>query len=167
MLNGAARIEIDKTTSTSFAIDLKKWVKIMEAYEKGSHAYHSTLPTDTIVKFHDAMKETEAFGFDKVKRAQNALGLKVRALLDKKQFRSVASAGFEAPSVLVYYTDDVNIQTGKRFADLGLQIAAGVPLECDEPEDFKTFHIGLFGLDKLKNIDRTVTRLDKILKEIS
>jgi aspartate aminotransferase-like enzyme len=163
MLNSAARIQIDKTKITRFAIDLKKWLEVMEAYEKVGHAYHSTLPTDAIVKFHAAMKETEAFGFDKIKRAQEELGLKVRALLNKKQFRFVASEGFEAPSVVVYYTDDVDIHTGKKFAALGVQIAAGVPLECNKPEDCKTFHKVLFGLDKLKNIDRPVANLDKAL----
>ena len=166
MLSEAARKAIDKTVSTSFAMDLKKWLEIMETYEKGGHAYHSTLPTDAIVKFHAAMKETETFGFDKIKQAQKELGLKVRNLLNKKQFRSVASEGFEAPSVMVYYTDDIDIHTGKKFAALGIQIAAGVPLQCEEPEDFRTFRIGLFGLDKLKNIDRTVANLDKALTEL-
>ncbi len=166
MFNETARAAIDATTSSSFAIDLKKWLSIMEAYENGGHAYHATLPTDAIVKFHAAMKETEAFGFAKVKEAQQALGTKVRALLGKKQYRSVAAAGFEAPSVVVYHTDDADIHSGKKFAALGMQIAAGVPLQCDEPADYKTFRVGLFGLDKLKNIDRTVAHLDKVLTEI-
>ena len=138
----------------------------METYESGGHAYHSTLPTDAIVKFHSAMKETESFGFDRIKKAQIELGLKVRSLLNRKQFRSVASKGFEAPSVMVYYTDEPNVHTGKKFADLGMQIAAGIPLQCDEPENYMTFRIGLFGIDKLSNIDRTVGDLDRILKEI-
>ena len=112
------------------------------------------------------MKETESFGFAKVKEAQQELGNKVRALLDQKQYRSVAATGFEAPGVVVYHTDDADIHSGKKFAALGMQIAAGVPLQCDEPADYKTFRIGLFGLDKLKNIDRTVANLDKVLTEI-
>ena len=166
MFNETARTAIDATQSSSFAIDLKKWLSIMEAYENGGHAYHATLPTDAIVKFHAAMKETETFGFAKVKEAQQELGNKVRALLGQKQYRSVAAAGFEAPGVVVYHTEDADIHSGKKFAALGMQIAAGVPLQCDEPADYKTFRIGLFGLDKLKNIDRTVANLDKVLTEI-
>jgi aspartate aminotransferase-like enzyme len=166
MFNETARAAIDGTQSTSFAMDLKKWLSIMEAYENGGHAYHATLPTDAIVKFHTAMKETETFGFAEVKEAQQELGNKVRALLGQKQYRSVAAAGFEAPSVVVYHTDDADIHSGKKFAALGMQIAAGVPLQCNEHADYKTFRMGLFGLDKLKNIDRTLANLDKVLTEI-
>lgn len=166
MLNKKAREIIDTTTSTSFAIDLKKWLTIMEAYEQGGHAYHATMPTDAIVKFHAAMKETEAMGFEKARAAQLELGKRVRTLLSQKQFRSVAAEGFEAPGVVVFHTDDPEIQNGKKFAALGMQIAAGVPLQCDEPEGFQTFRMGLFGLDKLKNIDRTVETLDNVLTEV-
>lgn len=166
MFGEAARTSIDQTSSSSFAVDLKKWLSIMEAYENGGHAYHATLPTDGLVKFHAAMKETEAFGFEAARAAQLELGSKVRSLLAQKQFRSVAADGFEAPGVVVYYTDDPDIHNGKKFAALGLQIAAGVPLQCDEPDDYKTFRLGLFGLDKLKNIDRTIETLDKALTNI-
>lgn len=166
MLSAAARKAIDGTKSTSFAIDLKKWLDIMEAYENGGHAYHATMPTDALVKFHASMKETQAYGFDKIRDQQQELGNRVRSLMAQKQFRSVAAEGFEAPGVVVLYTDDPEIQNGKKFAALGMQIAAGVPLQCDEPADFQTFRMGLFGLDKLKNIDRTVENLDKVLTQI-
>ena len=138
----------------------------MEAYEDGGHAYHATVPTDALVKFRDAMKETEEYGFEKVQSEQWALGKKVRELLVSKGFRSVAAEGFQAPGVVVSYTDNADIQNGKLFAELGMQIAAGVPLKCDEPEDFQTFRLGLFGLDKLHNIDRTVNNLEKVLNQI-
>ena len=138
----------------------------MEAYEDGGHAYHATMPTDALVKFRDAMKETEEYGFEKVRSEQWALGKKVRELLVSKGFRSVAAEGFQAPGVVVSYTDNADIQNGKLFAELGMQIAAGVPLKCDEPEDFQTFRLGLFGLDKLHNIDRTVNNLEKVLNQI-
>ena len=138
----------------------------MEAYENGGHAYHATMPTDALVKFRDAMKETEEYGFEKVQSEQWALGKKVRELLVSKGFRSVAAEGFQAPGVVVSYTDNADIQNGKLFAELGIQIAAGVPLKCDEPEDFQTFRLGLFGLDKLHNIDRTVNNLEKVLNQI-
>ena len=128
----------------------------MEAYESGGHAYHATMPTDSLAGFHAAMQETEAFGFEKAKAAQQELGSKIRALLVSKGFKSVAAEGFQAPGVVVSYTDDVDIHNGKKFLEVGLQIAAGVPLQCDEPEDYRTFRVGLFGMDKLKNVDRTV-----------
>ncbi|MCX7172855.1 MAG: alanine--glyoxylate aminotransferase family protein [Proteobacteria bacterium] len=165
MLGALARERIESTTSTSFACDLRKWLQIMETYEQGGHAYHATMPTNALCAFRDVMKETEQCGFDKVRAAQLELGSKVRALLAGKGFRSVAAEGFLAPGVVVSYTDDEAIRTGKKFLDAGLQIAAGVPLQCDEPEDFKTFRIGLFGLDKLANIDRTVASLAKVLTD--
>ena len=165
-LSPLARERIKKTVSSSFACDLGKWLQIMETYEAGGHAYHATMPTDALVKFHDAMKETEEYGFEKVHAEQWKLGEKVRALLVGKGFRSVAADGFQAPGVVVSYTDNANIQNGKMFAELGMQIAAGVPLQCDEPEDFRTFRLGLFGLDKLHNIDRTVNNLEKVLNQI-
>lgn len=165
-LSALARDRIDMTVSSSFACDLRKWLQIMEAYENGGHAYHATMPTDALVKFRSAMKETEEYGFDKVQAEQWELGEKVRALLVSKGFRSVAADGFQAPGVVVSYTDDANINNGKKFAELGIQIAAGVPLQCDEPEDFQTFRLGLFGLDKLHNIDRTVDNLEKVLNQI-
>ncbi len=167
MMSAGAREKIDNTTSSSFACDLKKWLQIMEAYEAGGHAYHATMPTDALVKFRDAMKETEDYGFDKVAAEQWELGNRVRALLVSKGFRSVAAEGFQAPGVVVSYTDDAGMQNGKKFAELGMQIAAGVPLQCDEPEDFQTFRLGLFGLDKLHNVDRSVENLAKLLNQIA
>ena len=149
MMSDRARARIDSTETTSFALDLKKWLAIMEAYEAGGHAYHATLPTDALEVFRDAMAETRAHGFDRLKSAQWKLGEGVRALLAAKGVRSVAAEGFGAPGVVVSYTDDPEIQNGKKFAARGLQIAAGVPLQCDEPEGFRTFRLGLFGLDKL------------------
>jgi aspartate aminotransferase-like enzyme len=138
----------------------------MQAYENGGHAYHATLPTDALVKFRDTIKESEVYGFDKIREEQQALGDKVRALLAHKGFISVAADGFGAPGVVVSYTDNADIQTGKKFTAQGLQIAAGVPLQCDEPEDFRTFRLGLFGLDKLHNINRTVASLEQALNQI-
>lgn len=165
-LSPLARSRIDETVSSSYSCDLRKWLQIMEAYENGGHAYHATMPTDALVKFRDAMKESEEYGFEKVRSEQWALGKKVRELLVSKGFRSVAAEGFQAPGVVVSYTDNADIQNGKLFAELGMQIAAGVPLKCDEPEDFQTFRLGLFGLDKLHNIDRTVNNLEKVLNQI-
>lgn len=166
MLSENAVAVMETTTSSSFACDLKKWFQIMQAYEKGGHAYHATMPTDALKKFRDTMKETETYGFDKVKAEQQALGDGVRELMGRKQFRSVAAKGFEAPGVVVFYTDDPQIQNGKKFAAQGMQIAAGVPLQCDEPDDFQTFRLGLFGLDKLHNVDRSIQNLDKVLTQI-
>jgi len=166
MMNASAREKIDGTTSSSFACDLKKWLQIMEAYENGGHAYHATMPTDALVKLRDALKETEEYGFDKVCAEQWELGTKVRAFLVGNGFRSVAAEGFQSPGVVVSYTDNADIQNGKKPAEFGLQIAAGVPLQCDEPDDFRTFRLGLFGLDKLHNIDRTVENLAKAFDQI-
>lgn len=163
MLGERAREAIDATTSTSFAADLKKWLQIMEAYEKGGHAYHATMPTDSLTRMRDIMLETEALGFDTVRDAQVELGRKARALLESHGFKSVAAPGFQAPGVVVSYTDDDIIHTGKAFMAQGLQTAAGVPLQCDEPADYKSFRIGLFGIDKLKDVDAAVARLSKAL----
>ena len=166
MLSARARTAIDKTTSTSFACDLRKWLQIMEAYERGGHAYHATMPTDALTALRDAMKETGRFGLERARAAQQELGDTVRAMLVRKGLRSVAAKGFEAPGVIVSYTNDEGIQSGRKFAGQGLQTAAGVPLQCDEPPDFRTFRIGLFGLDKLGNIGRTVERLETALGRI-
>ena len=166
MLSERARAAIDATTSSSFACDLKKWLQIMEAYEGGGYAYHATMPTDALTRVRDVMKETEAYGFDRVCAEQQELGDKVRALLTRRGFKSVAAPGFQAPGVVVSYTDDAEIQNGKKFIALGLQTAAGVPLQCDEPADFQTFRIGLFGLDKLHNVERTVQHLEQALDAI-
>ncbi|MDL2357827.1 MAG: aminotransferase class V-fold PLP-dependent enzyme [Pseudomonadota bacterium] len=166
MLSPLARARIDATTSTSFACDLRKWLQIMEAYEQGGFAYHATLPTDALAATRNVMLETAAYGFDKVRAEQQELGARVRALLAVQGFRSVAAPGFEAPGVVVSYTDDAAIQSARKFVDAGLQIGAGVPLQCDEPADFRTFRIGLFGLDKLHNIERTVATFAAALERV-
>lgn len=166
MLNDAARDAMISAASTSFACDLAKWLEIMQAYEDGGHAYHATMPTDALTAFRNVMKETEACGFENVRAEQQELGDRVRALLAERGINSVAAPGFEAPSVVVCYTDDPDIKTGEKFAQHGLQIAAGVPLQCDEADDFRTFRLGLFGLDKLHDIDRSVASLDKVLSRI-
>ncbi|AKC69529.1 aminotransferase class V-fold PLP-dependent enzyme [Pandoraea oxalativorans] len=166
MLGALARERIDSTTSTSFACDLRQWLQIMEAYEKGGFAYHATMPTDSLAVLRDVIKETEADGLEKVRNEQIELGRRIRALLAEKGFTSVAAQGFEAPGVVVCYTDDDGIRSGKKFAEVGVQTAAGVPLRCDEPEDFKTFRIGLFGLDKLNDVDAAVNRFGKALDSV-
>jgi aspartate aminotransferase-like enzyme len=159
MLSERARIAIDGTTSSSFSCDLKKWLQIMETYEKGGHAYHATLPTDALTRLREVMKETQAYGFSKVKSEQESLGEKVRAMFENRGLQSVAADGFKAPGVVVSYTTDSDIQSGKKFLVQGLQTAAGVPLQCDEGADFKTFRVGLFGLEKWHQVDRTVANL--------
>ena len=166
MLGEAARARIDATTSTSFACDLKKWLQIMETYEGGGHAYHATLPTDALTRTRDVMLETKARGWETLRAQQQTLGDAVRAALERKGFKSVAAPGFKAPGVVVSYTDDAGLHSSKTFLALGLQTAAGVPLQCDEPADFKTFRIGLFGLDKLADVAGTVARLDAALDQI-
>lgn len=167
MMNERARIAMESTTSSSFACDLKKWTEIMEAYEQGGHAYHATMPTDALIVFRDAMAEADLYGFDKVKAEQQDLGDRVRALLAQYGFKSLAAPEFAAPGVVVAYTDDPDVKNGAKFASAGIQIAAGVPLACDEPVDFSTFRMGLFGLDKLHNIDRTVAFLEAALERMS
>ncbi len=166
MLSDLARERIDATQSTSFAMDLRKWLQIMESYEQGGHSYHTTMPTDSLTVMRDVMKETQAYGFDKVRDEQWELGQRVRALFEERGFPSVAAEGFKAPGVVVSYTEDDGIHSAKKFAQVGLQLASGVPLQCDEPADFKTFRMGLFGLEKLRNIDRTVDHLRKALDAI-
>ncbi|MCO5108254.1 MAG: aminotransferase class V-fold PLP-dependent enzyme [Burkholderiaceae bacterium] len=160
MLAERARERIEHTTGTSYACDLRKWLQIMETYEGGGHAYHATMPTDALVRVRDAMRETQRYGFERARAEQQELGDRVRAMLAARGVRSVAAAGFDAPGVVVGYTDDPEIHTGRKLLAQGLQIAAGVPLQCDEPADFRSFRIGLFGLDKLQNVDRTVRLLD-------
>ncbi len=163
MLGEEARARIDGTTSSSFSMDLKKWLSIMETHEKGAIAYHATLPTDGLVHLRDAMQETAALGFEAARAAQQQLGDRVRALLVARGIPSVAAPGFQAPGVVVSYTDRADWANTQAWAKQGLQIAAGVPLACDEPADFRSFRIGLFGLDKLKNIDRTVATFERAL----
>jgi aspartate aminotransferase-like enzyme len=157
---------IETTTSTSFACDLRKWLQIMQAFEGGSHAYHTTMPTDALIRLRDTMIETRQYGFEKVRAEQMELGAKVRALFESRGIKSVAANGFKAPGVVVSYTEDPGVQSSKKFLAQGLQTAAGVPLQCDEPADFSTFRVGLFGLDKLHNIDRTVKNLERALDQV-
>ena len=166
MLGKGGLERIAATTSTSYAADLKKWLTIMQAYEGGGHAYHATMPTDGLRQFRDALHETRDIGFADVKQAQIDLGAKMRALTESYGFVSVAADGFKAPSVIVNFTDDPDLKSGKKFMEQGLQIAAGVPLEVGEPDDYMSFRIGLFGLDKLMNIDRTVASFEDALKKI-
>jgi len=166
MLGEQARARIDGTTSSSFSMDLKKWLSVMETHEKGAIAYHATLPTDGLAALRDVMQETAAFGFEAARAAQQQLGDRVRALLVAKGIPSVAAAGFQSPGVVVSYTDRADFASTQAFATQGLQIAAGVPLACDEPADFRTFRIGLFGLDKLKNVERTVATFERALNAL-
>ena len=166
MLNDTALKKLETSESSSFAMNLKQWHTIMQAYESGAHAYHATMPTDALRQFRDIMVETREVGFDKLKLAQQELGTKVRGLLASKGIKSVAASGFEAPGVVVSYTQDSGIQNGSKFGATGMQIAAGVHLQCDERDDYQTFRLGLFGLDKLQNIPRTVASLEEALDEV-
>ena len=162
-----ARAAIDGTSSSSFACDLKKWLQIMEAYESGGHAYHATMPTDALAAMRDVMLETEAYGFDRVCEEQQELGRQVRDLLESRGYPSVAAEGFKAPGVIVSYTTDPELQSARKFVGIGVQTAAGVPLMCDEPEGFRTFRIGLFGLEKLHNPARTVDNFARALDAVA
>ena len=166
MLSERAKAVMGTTTSTSFACDLKKWSAIMDAYLKGGHAYHATMPTDSLTRDCAVMQEMEAYGFEKLRAEQADLGAKARVLLESCGLPSVAAEGFKAPGVVVSYTTDPDVQNGKKFVAAGLQVAAGVPLQCDEPADFMTFRIGLFGLEKLHNVDRTVASLATALTAV-
>ena len=166
MLSARARTAIDSTTSSSFACDLKKWLQVMEAYEKGTHMYHTTMPTDALTRLREVMLETQDYGFEKVRAEQLDLGHQVRALLENRGLVSVAAKGFQAPGVVVSYTTDPDMHSSKKFLALGLQTAAGVPLQCDEPADFMTFRIGLFGLEKLHNVERSVGHLAAALDQM-
>ncbi|MEM1039961.1 MAG: aminotransferase class V-fold PLP-dependent enzyme [Pseudomonadota bacterium] len=167
MLSARAVEVVAATTSSSYAVDLKKWHSIMQAYENGGHAYHATMPTDALTGFRDAIMETQDMGFDVAKERQFELGQKIRAVLADLGYKSVAARGYEAPGVVVCFTNDPTIQNGSRFKEQGMQIAAGVPLMCDEPEDFATFRIGLFGLDKLKDVDGTVSRFRAVAERVA
>jgi len=163
MLSAHAHAAMQRTRSSSFACDLKKWTQIAEGYEQGQHSYHSTMPTDALVRLRDVMLETRAWGFERARAAQMELGDKVRALLESRGFASVAAQGYKAPCVVVSHTRDAGLQSGKKFLELGLQTAAGVPLQCDEGADFSSFRIGLFGLEKWQHVDRTVGHLRQAL----
>ena len=166
MLSAKANEAINKTQSTSFSCDLLKWLQIMQAYENGAHAYHATMPTDAIKRFRDTIIETEEFGFDNARKKQQELGDKVRALLESHNINSVSEKDYQAPGVVVCYTNDKAIHNGSKFSNIGIQIAAGVPLQCDEGNDYQTFRLGLFGLDKLKDVDAAVKRFENALKQV-
>ena len=166
MLSARAVARLGETKSDSFSIDLGKWHSIMQAYENGGHAYHATMPTDALRDFRDTMLETKEYGFGRLKEAQWQLGDAVRAMLAAKGVVSVAAEGYGAPGVVVSYTSDPDIQNGRKFMEHGMQIAAGVPLQCDEPADFRTFRLGLFGLDKLYDVDGTLARLARVLDRV-
>jgi aspartate aminotransferase-like enzyme len=166
MLRDEALARCRAATSTSFAMDLGRWLAITEAYMGGGHAYHATMPTDALRGLRDAMLEAKAFGFERLQAAQWAQGRAVRALLAERGIASVAADGFAAPGVVVAFTDDPEVQAGRRFAEHGLQIAAGVPLMVDEGPDFRSFRLGLFGLDKLKDVPGSVARLEAALDQV-
>jgi len=166
MLSDTAVKKVDSTESDSFSIDLKQWLNIMRAYENGGHAYHATMPTDSLRQFRDAVNEAKAIGFDKLCDAQWTLGRRIREVLEAKGVESVAAEGFKAPGVVVSYTDRDDMHKGRAFAEIGVQIAAGVPLKVGEPDNFKTFRLGLFGLDKLTDIDGTVARFETALDKV-
>ena len=167
MMSKHARQAIEQTQSTTYSMDLRKWLQVMETYEAGGHVYHTTLPTDALVRLREVMLETEAYGFAKVRQEQIELGRQVRQLLVQAGYPSVAAPGFEAPGVVVSYTTDPDIQSSKKFLAAGLQTAAGVPLQCDEPADFRTFRIGLFGLEKWHHVDRTVSHVRAALAQLA
>jgi aspartate aminotransferase-like enzyme len=167
MLSDRACARLEETESDSFVLDLKKWHQIMKAYLDGGHAYHATMPTDGLSQFYDAMLEMKAFGFDKAKAAQIELGTKLRQVVESYGYKSLAAKAFQSPTVIVSHTDRDDIKNGAAFAAQGVQIAAGVPLECGESDAFKTFRIGLFGLDKLMNIDRTIADFKDTLDKVS
>ena len=167
MLSSDAAEKINETKSTSYSCDLLKWLQIMQAYESGGHAYHATMPTDAIKHFRDTINETAEFGFDNARKKQQELGDKVRTLLQRYNINSVAAKGFHAPGVVVSYTTDKEIQNGSKFKAIGMQIAAGVPLQCDEGDDYQTFRLGLFGLDKLKDVDAAVKKLENALNQVT
>jgi aspartate aminotransferase-like enzyme len=167
MLSSDATEKINETKSTSYSCDLLKWLQIMQVYESGGHAYHATMPTDAIKHFRDTINETAEFGFDNAQKKQQELGDKVRTLLQRYNINSVAAKGFHAPGVVVSYTTDKEIQNGSKFKAIGMQIAAGVPLQCDEGDDYQTFRIGLFGLDKLKDVDAAVKKLENALNQVT
>jgi aspartate aminotransferase-like enzyme len=166
MMSDAAVQRVENTESNSFSLDLKKWLEIMRAYENGGHAYHATMPTDSLRQFRDTITESKKIGFDKLCDAQWQLGNRVREVLQAKGIESVAAEGYQAPGVVVCYTDRDDMHKGAAFAAAGVQIAAGVPLKVGEPDNFKTFRIGLFGLDKLTDIDGAVQRFESALEQV-
>lgn len=166
MLSEAAKTQVDATESTSFSCDLQKWLNIMRAFENGGHAYHATMPTDGLRQFRDTVLEAKKIGYQTLKENQWELGNRIRDLLEDRGVESVAAEGCQAPGVVVCYTEDDAIHKGKAFVEQGMQIAAGVPLQCGEPDDFKTFRLGLFGFDKLLDVDAAVNRFETVLNQV-
>lgn len=167
MLSEAAVARLDETQSDSFVLDLKKWHQIMTAYLNGGHAYHATMPTDGLSQFYDTLCEVKSFGYDRAKQSQIELGSRLRLLMEQRGYKSLAADGFKSPSVIVSHTERDDMKNGAAFAANGVQIAAGVPLECGESADFKTFRVGLFGLDKLADIDGTISDFMQALDTVS
>lgn len=167
MLSEAAVARLDETQSDSFVLDLKKWHQIMSAYLNGGHAYHATMPTDGLSQFYDTLCEVKSFGYDRAKQAQIELGSRLRLLMEQRGYKSLAADGFKSPSVIVSHTERDDMKNGAAFAANGVQIAAGVPLECGESAAFKTFRVGLFGLDKLADIDGTISDFMQALDTVS
>ncbi len=166
MMNETALERCRSARSTSYAADLGRWLTIMQAYLDGGFAYHATMPTDALRVLRDAMQETRAIGFDRLYSAQWEQGNGVRAMLAARGVKLVAAEGFGAPGVVVAYTGDPEIHNGRKFAALGLQIAAGVPLMVDEGPDYRTFRLGLFGLDKLKDVPASLGRLETAFDQL-
>ena len=167
MLSDAALARMEDTESDSFVLNLKKWHQIMDAYLGGGHAYHATMPTDGISQFYQAVLEIKKFGYANAKQAQIELGTKLRGIMEQRGFKSLTADGFKSPTVIVSHTDRDDMKSGAAFAAQGVQIAAGVPLECGESDQFKTFRIGLFGLDKLANIERTISVFTEKLDSVA
>ena len=167
MLSDAALARMEDTESDSFVLNLKKWHQIMGAYLGGGHAYHATMPTDGISQFYQAVLEIKKFGYANAKKAQIELGTKLRGIMEQRGFKSLTADGFKSPTVIVSHTDRDDMKSGAAFAAQGVQIAAGVPLECGESDQFKTFRIGLFGLDKLANIERTISVFTEKLDSVA
>ena len=167
MLSDAALARMEDTESDSFVLNLKKWHQIMGAYLGGGHAYHATMPTDGISQFYQAVLEIKTFGYANAKQAQIELGTKLRGIMEQRGFKSLTADGFKSPTVIVSHTDRDDMKSGAAFAAQGVQIAAGVPLECGESDQFKTFRIGLFGLDKLANIERTISVFTEKLDSVA
>ncbi|MEM7379279.1 MAG: alanine--glyoxylate aminotransferase family protein [Pseudomonadota bacterium] len=167
MLSEAGLAAVEASSSSSFALDLKKWLTIMRAYTGGGHAYHATLPTDGLITLRDAMHEARAVGLDVLRDRQFALGRGVRDVLASRGIASVAAPGFEAPGVVVCFTEHPDWHNGSAFARAGVQIAAGVPLQVGERPDYLSFRIGLFGLDKLVDVDGVVDRFAAALDRVA
>ena len=166
MLSAAAKEAVLASTPSSFALDLKAWLNIMTAYENGGHAYHATMPTDGLKQLRDTLFEARDIGYDTLKAAQIKLGTQILAVLNAKGLQSVAAPSAQAYGVIVCHAPNDAVHKGAAFAEAGLQIAAGTPLQVDEPSDYKSFRIGLFGLDKLIDVDGTTERFARAADQV-